>query len=82
MSESPRFEIFQGKDAKNYWHLKGANGEVILSGRGYATKSETVKKEEPELSDAEGTNDECNNKPKNLQEEGSLGAGEEGSLAR
>ena len=42
MSEYPRFEICQGKDGKNYWHLKGANGEVVLRGRGYATKSESL----------------------------------------
>ncbi len=38
----PKFEIFVGKDGKNRFHLKAANGEVILVGRGYKTKSETI----------------------------------------
>lgn len=38
----PKFEICNGKDGRVYFHLKAANGEVILAGRGYATKSETI----------------------------------------
>lgn len=38
----PKFEILAGKDGKNYFHLKAANGEVILAGRGFATKAETI----------------------------------------
>jgi uncharacterized protein len=38
----PKFEILAGKDGKIYFHLKAANGEVILAGRGFNTKSETI----------------------------------------
>jgi uncharacterized protein len=38
----PKFEILAGKDGKIYFHLKAANGEIILAGRGYKTKSETI----------------------------------------
>ena len=36
--KKPKFEIFVGKDGKYYYRLKAANGEPIMSGRGYATK--------------------------------------------
>lgn len=38
----PKFEIVTGRDTKVYFHLKAANGEVILSGRGHPTKSEAI----------------------------------------
>jgi uncharacterized protein YegP (UPF0339 family) len=38
----PKFEILAGKDGKIRFHLKAANGEVILAGRSYATKSEAI----------------------------------------
>ncbi len=46
-----KFEIFQSeKDGKYYWRLKAANGQVILTSQGYASKAsakngiESVKK--------------------------------------
>jgi uncharacterized protein len=38
----PKFEIFVSKDGKIRFHLKAANGEIILAGRSYKTKSETI----------------------------------------
>jgi uncharacterized protein len=38
----PQFEMLAGKDGKFYFRLKASNGEVVLSGRGYKTKSETI----------------------------------------
>ncbi|HEX2898451.1 MAG TPA: YegP family protein [Bacteroidia bacterium] len=38
----PKFEILAGKDGKIYFHLKAANGEIILAGRGFKTKAETI----------------------------------------
>jgi uncharacterized protein YegP (UPF0339 family) len=32
------FELYAGKDAKWRWRLKSANGEIIASGQGYASK--------------------------------------------
>jgi uncharacterized protein YegP (UPF0339 family) len=38
----PKFELCSGKDGKTYFHLKAANGEVVLAGRGFRTKPETI----------------------------------------
>lgn len=38
----PKFEILVGKDDKVYFHLKASNGEILVSSRGYKTKSETI----------------------------------------
>lgn len=35
--EEPCFEIFQGKNDLFYWHLVGANGEVMTQSEGYVT---------------------------------------------
>ncbi len=42
LMRKPKFEILAGKDGKIYFHLKAANGEIILAGRGFKTKSETI----------------------------------------
>lgn len=34
----PKFEIFAGSDGKFYYRLKAANGEPIMTGRGYSSK--------------------------------------------
>lgn len=36
---SGSYEMFHGKDGQYYFRLKAANGEIILSGEGYATKA-------------------------------------------
>ncbi|QKJ87203.1 hypothetical protein PMPD1_2258 [Paramixta manurensis] len=47
---SAKYEIFSGKNGQYYFRLKAGNGEVILSGEGYVSKSgcqngiESVKK--------------------------------------
>ncbi|MCB2092090.1 MAG: YegP family protein [Alphaproteobacteria bacterium] len=33
-----RYETFEGKDGKFYFHLKAANHEIILSSQGYSDK--------------------------------------------
>lgn len=33
-----KFEIFQGKDGKFYFHLKSSNGEIIAQSQGYSSK--------------------------------------------
>ena len=33
-----KFEIFQGEDEQYYFHLKAANGEIILASEGYVSK--------------------------------------------
>lgn len=38
----PKFEILVGKDGKIRFHLKAANGEIILASRSYTTKPEAV----------------------------------------
>jgi uncharacterized protein len=38
----PKFEIFVGQDGKIYFRLKAANGETVMSGRGFKTKPETI----------------------------------------
>lgn len=38
----PKFEILVAKDGRIHFHLKAANGEVILAGRGFKTKPETL----------------------------------------
>jgi uncharacterized protein len=42
MMHKPKFEMLTGKDGKFYVHLKAANGEIILSGRGHVTKYEAI----------------------------------------
>jgi uncharacterized protein len=42
MMRKPKFEMLVGDDGKVYFHLKAANGEIVLSGRGYSTKYETI----------------------------------------
>ncbi|MCB9235840.1 MAG: YegP family protein [Bacteroidia bacterium] len=32
-----KFETFEGKDGKQYFNLKAANGQVVLSSQGYAS---------------------------------------------
>ncbi len=38
----PKFEIFAGKDGKIRFHLKAANGEIILASRSFPTKPEAI----------------------------------------
>ena len=40
--QKPKFEMLKGRDGKIYIHLKASNGEIILSGRGYDSKSEAI----------------------------------------
>jgi uncharacterized protein len=40
---NPHFEIFCGRDNKFEFRLKAANGEPVLFGPGYRTKSEAVR---------------------------------------
>jgi len=35
---SSKYEIFLGKDQQFYFHLKAANGEIILASEGYTQK--------------------------------------------
>lgn len=35
---SGKYEIFLGKDQQYYFHLKAANGEIILASEGYTQK--------------------------------------------
>lgn len=37
-----KFEIFQGKDGKFYFHLKSNNGEIIAQSQGYTTKQHAI----------------------------------------
>lgn len=34
-----RFEVFKGMDARYYFHLKAANGQVVLQSQGYSTRA-------------------------------------------
>ncbi|HHG86258.1 MAG TPA: DUF1508 domain-containing protein [Bacteroidetes bacterium] len=34
----PKFVIFTGSDGKYYYNLKAANGESIMTGRGYSSR--------------------------------------------
>lgn len=34
-----KFEIFNGRNGKFYFHLKAGNGEIILSSQGYSLKA-------------------------------------------
>lgn len=48
MGSRARFEVFEGVDnaagpAQWYWHLRGANGEIVCSSEGYATKASAVR---------------------------------------
>lgn len=36
--DDDNYEVFEGKDTKHYFRLKAANGEIILSSQGYASK--------------------------------------------
>jgi uncharacterized protein YegP (UPF0339 family) len=38
----PKFEILEDKAGKIRFHLKAANGEIILAGRGFKTKAEAI----------------------------------------
>lgn len=38
-AEEPYFEIFIGKNDLVYWHLVGANGEVMAQSEGYVNVS-------------------------------------------
>lgn len=38
MVRKPKFEMSTGSDGRFYFRLKAANGEVVLAGRGFATK--------------------------------------------
>jgi hypothetical protein len=38
----PKFEMVAGRDGRIYVRLVAGNGEIILSGRGFATKSEAI----------------------------------------
>ena len=41
MRKQPKFEIFQAFDSMHAdwrWHLKGANGEIVAQGEGYASQ--------------------------------------------
>lgn len=40
---SGRYEIFLGKDKQFYFHLKAANGEIILASEGYTQKHSAEK---------------------------------------
>ena len=33
-----KFVVYKGKDGKDYFRLKAANGEVIFTGQGYASR--------------------------------------------
>lgn len=35
-----KFEYWKAQDGNWYWHLKGANGERIAQGEGYAHKAD------------------------------------------
>jgi len=37
-----RFEVFQGEDKKFYFHLRAANGEIILVSQAYTAKSSAI----------------------------------------
>ena len=51
--DNPKFAIFIGKKGQYYFHLKAANGEIILQSEGYADKGgakngiESVKENAP-----------------------------------
>lgn len=34
----PKIEVFKGKNAKWYWHLRAANGEIVCNSEAYETK--------------------------------------------
>jgi uncharacterized protein YegP (UPF0339 family) len=40
---SGKYEIFLGKDQQYYFHLKAANGEIILASEGYTQKHNAEK---------------------------------------
>jgi uncharacterized protein YegP (UPF0339 family) len=40
---SGKYEIFLGKDEEFYFHLKAANGEIILASEGYTQKHNAEK---------------------------------------
>jgi uncharacterized protein YegP (UPF0339 family) len=40
---SGKYEIFIGKDQQFYYHLKAANGEIILASEGYTQKHNAEK---------------------------------------
>ena len=40
---SAKYEVFLGKDQQFYFHLKAANGEIILASEGYTQKHNAEK---------------------------------------
>lgn len=41
--KNPKFQIFKGRDGQYYFRLRAANGEIIASSEGYATKQSAEK---------------------------------------
>src|SRR5581483_8789964 len=37
-----RFDVFKGLDGKYYFHLRAANGEIVLQSQGYTTKTSAL----------------------------------------
>jgi uncharacterized protein len=37
-----RFEVFAGADGKQYFHMRAANGEIVLASEGYTTKTKAL----------------------------------------
>ncbi len=37
-----RFEVFKGLDAKNYFHLRAKNGEIVLQSQGYSSNAKAT----------------------------------------
>jgi uncharacterized protein YegP (UPF0339 family) len=37
-----RFQVFKGVDGQNYFHLRAANGEIVLQSEGYTSKSNAL----------------------------------------
>jgi uncharacterized protein YegP (UPF0339 family) len=37
--KNPKFQVYRGSDGQFYFRLHAANGEIILSSEGYASKS-------------------------------------------
>jgi uncharacterized protein YegP (UPF0339 family) len=37
-TETPTFDVFEGKDDQWYWHLQATNGEIVAQSEGYASE--------------------------------------------
>jgi uncharacterized protein YegP (UPF0339 family) len=57
MARAPKYELFEGHNGEWFWHLKGANGEVVASSEGYSSESDAYRGAKDEARIARSTKD-------------------------